>query len=287
MPGATTDDGMMQDRWERARPALGVVAGIVAGALIPQSLQVGLGLYFPESLEWSVLFWGEHWVLRPLASVASAFMAGAVAGAVARRNGHSVATMAVAPAVLVWAIAALTGWLGHLPFTDSSTYVSIGNRLAATVIVFALIPVARVGGQEGAAFGQRYADHFDSRSHTLLGVRWFHYLWLPFLIHLLLIQFAWAGYYGLEWLKVSWRSGADYYTSIIPMLFLLGMWGTLMIAGRGAGTAYRALSGIEGSPTMLGQATAVIKNGVGLPVVAGVLQLAIMAIHYGLASWIR
>jgi hypothetical protein len=280
---SSTDEEGSQSRLSMGVRLVGaVVLGVIAGVLIPNSLQVGVRFYFAAEPEWSPVLWGEHWVVRPLASVVSALGASLVAGAVARRHGANVATLAVLPAVVLWAFIAGSGWLGRLMFTDGEIYISIGNRLASTATAVVLIPVARAMGREGAAFGSTYGSLFDSRRFSLLGVRWFHFLWLPFLIHLLIAQTAWAGLYGLEWVKLAWRQGA-YVTSVLPLAFVMMIWGTFFLVGTGVGTCYKTLSGIDDVPGLRDRFILVMKYGFGFPLLAVALQSGIMALHYGLS----
>jgi len=175
-----------------------VICGVIAGHLIPNSLQVGLLYGFPserDSETWSMLLWGEHWALRVIGSWAATFGAAFVVGMVARQRGSGLAAVGAVPSSLWRLSLAVVGWYGRLPFLDnfSDIHISIGNKLAASVLVLTIIPIAAYSGAAGQDLGQELGSRFDSRRWTLLRIRWFNYFWLPFLIHIALAQAAWSG----------------------------------------------------------------------------------------------
>lgn len=72
------------------RGVAAVCAGIVAGALLPSSLEDGFSHGFPGEREqgiWTTFFWGEHWALRAAASWLATLGAGFLVGVLARRRG--------------------------------------------------------------------------------------------------------------------------------------------------------------------------------------------------------
>ena len=158
---------------------------------------------------------------------------------------------------------------------------SIGNRLAASLLVSTIIPFACHGGLAGEEESKALREHFDSRRFTLLGIKWYHYLWLPVLIQAQLTQVSWAVLYGFEWLRNTWRSGFSL-ISILPWIFTLMIWGTLAIMFQGAVMCYRVLSGLEKSPSARSRAVQGLKYGFGYPLLAAILQTIVSLLHYGL-----
>jgi hypothetical protein len=175
------------------------------------------------------------------------------------------------------------GWMQKVPFVEGRFEVetSIGNKLAASLLVFTIIPFACYGGFAGEEESKTVAEHFDSRRFTLLGIKWYHYLWLPILIQLQLVQASWALLYGFEWLRNTWRSGLSL-ISIVPWIFAIGIWWTLSIMVDGAVKCYRVLSGLEEIPSARSRAFQVVKYGFGFPLLAAALQAIISLVHYGL-----
>src|SRR6266496_2936994 len=216
-----------------SRAFAGVICGVVAGMLIPGALASGCLFYFPEEKHadatWLFL-WGEHWAIRVFASWVSAIGAGFVAGLVARQRGQIWAGVAALPSTLCWLAIAVIGWMQKVPFFEDRFQVetSIGNKLAASLLVLTVIPTACYGGLAGEKESKAVGEHFDSRRFTLIGIKWYHYLWLPILIQLQLTQASWAFLYGFEWLRNTWRSGFSL-ISIVPWIFTIAIWWTLSI----------------------------------------------------------
>ena len=254
--------------------------------LIPGALANGCSFYFPEERQsgntWLFL-WREHWAIRVLASWASASGAGFIAGMVARQRGKVWAGIAAVPSTLCWLAIALIGWTQWVPFAAGGYEVetSIGNKLAASLLVLTIIPIACYGGMAGEELGRSLGEHFDSRRFTLLGVKWYHYLWLPILIQLLLTQASWTFLYGFEWLRNTWRSGLSVF-SVVPWIFTLLIWATLSIMVTGAGKCYGVLSGLEAVSSTRARAVQVLKYGFGFPLGAAILQTLVGLAHFGL-----
>jgi hypothetical protein len=159
--------------------------------------------------------------------------------------------------------------------------LSIGNKLAATLILLLTVPTAIYGGNEGEVWGRELGLHFDSRRGCLLGVKWYHYLWIPLVLHLVLAQSSWAALYGFEWLKRVWKAGIGM-TSLLPTFFAVGVWLTLSLTWTGLWRAYRALADLDRHSSPAQRAMAVLKFGLGYPLGAAAIQGAIVLIHVGL-----
>ena len=172
-----------------------------------------------------------------------------------------------------------------MPFLENQFEVdiSIGNKLAASLLVLTIIPFACYGGLAGEEAGKMFGEHFDSRNYTLLGIKWYHYLWLPIVIQLLLVQTAWACLYAFEWFRNTWRAGMSL-LSIVPSLFAFAILWTISITFDGVIRAYKILSGVEKVPLGRSRAFQVLKYGLGLPLLAAALQAGISLLHYGLAK---
>jgi len=265
-----------------------VICGIIAGALIPSALASGCLFYFPDERQraaaW-IFLWGEHWAIRVVASCASAAGAGFITGIIARKRGRLLAAIAALPSTLCWLVIALIGWTGKVPFLENQfdVDISIGNKLAASLLILTIIPLACYGGLAGEEAGKMFGERFDSRNYTLLGIKWYHYLWLPILIQLLLVQTAWTSLYAFEWFRNTWRAGISL-VSIVPSLFAFAILWTIGITVEGADRAYKILSGLEEVSSGRSRAFQVLKYGFGFPLFAAILQAGISLVHYGLAK---
>jgi hypothetical protein len=260
------------------------LTGLLVGCLLIGSLQVGVGwaLESHNPTDWDLTKWGDHWVWRALASLVATAAGAFIAGMIARRRGSGVAIACTLPTAAYWALIAWIGWSGRFPFSGTETYLPLGYRIVATILCLASLPLAWAVGYQGAAFGRANAEHFDARRGTLLGVRWYHFLWLPFLIHVMVMTVAFGSVSGLQWLVIAVRNGLSF-LAIVPTLFYVAMLMTLQLLGTGAWRTYEALAGFasdEGKPVW----RRVIKYGFGYTVLTILAQSAVTLLHYGLSS---
>lgn len=266
------------------RLAGAVSAGIVAGYLFSNGLGAGAALTYWEDIDrWSGMLWGGHWVFRSAAALASAVWAGCIAGVLGRRFGTRLGLVATLPGALLWLAMTLVGWGVPIHPAFQDLHVPLGYKLAGIGLVIAIPAAGWFGGGLGEQFGSENGDHFDSRGHSLLGIKWYHYLWIPFLFQALLLLFTVSGIYGFEWFKALWRSGSTI-GSIIPSVFAFGVWSCLYLVWEGGKNSYLLLSELKDPHEGSGRAKQVVKYSLGYPVVAAVLQVAIIAAHAGLVS---
>ena len=271
------------------RKIFAIFTGVIAGALLSMAIGAGLLHRFPDefkSSSWGVL-WGEHWFLRALASLISSACAGFITGVIGREKGKTLAIIAVLPSWVLWVIVEYTALTGHFPlFTTDDIYVSLGNKIFTGFIILALFPVAWYSGSQGEIMGQKYSTFFDSRKHTLLGIKWYHYTWLPIVLYLIVLQGSFAGLYFLTWLKALWKFGFSFFGSIIPTIFTAMICGTLYLMAIGVQRTYLILAGFEEVTSKGSAAVKVIQYAVGFQILAGILQIVIEYVHYSIAKWL-
>jgi hypothetical protein len=269
---------------------MGILCGIIAGVWLASSMQVGaaFGTSGHAESDWTILQWGDHWMWRAVASLVATSLAAFVAGMVARRRGSAVGILSALPTTLYWAFISYSGWTGHLPGSDSPVDVSLGYRIVASLLVLATLPLAAGSGKEGVAYGRANAVHFDSRRGSLLGIRWYHFLWLPVLIHLMIITAAFGVIYGFQWVVVAWRNGFSF-LGFIPFLFVMAMLGTLQLLATGAMRTYEALAGFDDTTGMSVASVArrVLKFGFGYTLATIAAQGVISVVHFGLNTLIH
>jgi hypothetical protein len=272
------------------RKLFAVISSAIAGLLFSMAIGVGLQHRFPDefkSFNWGALLWGEHWFLRTLASLVSSAWAGFIAGVIGRKKGKLLAVIAVLPSWIVWVIAeyaALTGNL--LPFNIDDIYVSLGNKIFMGLIIIGMLPTAWYSGQQGQIIGQEYSPHFDSRKHTLLGIKWYHYIWLPIVLYLIVVQGSYVGLYFLTWMKTLWKSGFNFLGSIIPTIFTLILYGTLYLMATGVIKTYLILAGFEKVHPKRKAIAKVLQYAIGFQIIAVALQSLTEYTHYLLARWL-
>jgi len=272
------------------RKIFAIISGALAGWLLSMAIGAGLQHRFPDefkSFNWGVLLWGEHWFLRALVSLISSAWAGFITGVIARQKGKTFAIIEVLPSWIIWVTAEYTAMTGYFPlFNIGDFYVSLGNKISMGFIILAMLPVAWYAGAQGEIIGQKYSTFFDSRKHTLLGIKCYHYFWFPIVLYLIVLQGAFAGLYFLTWLKALWKSGFSFFGSIIPTIFTLMIFGTLYIMAIGVQKTYLILAGFEEVASKGRAAVKVIQYAIGFQIIAVILQFAIEYIHYLIAKWL-
>src|SRR5262249_42546340 len=202
-----------------------------------------------------------------------------------RRRGRLIGSLSANPSALYWALVAYAGFVGRIPGMSETTDVPLGYRIIAVLLAVGTIPCGAACGRDGAAYGHANAQHFDGRRGTLLGIRSYHFLWLPVLIHLMVMTGAFGAVYGFQWLSAVWRSGMSI-LGIVPVIFLMAMLATLQLLGNGALGAYQALAGFDdGSRTS--PVRRVMRFGFGYPMATALAQGAIALVHYGLGTLLQ
>lgn len=278
-PSVAIADPSLENRHAKSRLAFGVISGVVAGVGLIGSMQVGAGIAFSVNagVEWGLGYWGDHWVWRSVWSVASTYVAAFIAGMIARRRGALIGILSAIPTVLFWAFVAFAGFA-----ENPDIEVPLGYKIAAIVLLLITLPIGSAGGSSGEGYGAANAGHFDSRAHSLFGIKWYHYLWLPFLIHFVVVQTTWAAMYGFGWITTAWRASQSIFV-MFPMMFALALFGTLQLVATGSFKAYSALAGFDegGERTRV---ISVLKYGFGFPLLAAVAQLGIVFVHYGIGK---
>ena len=147
----------------------GTLFGFLIAVLVTNSIQLGAGYVFPgEKAQWTFGLWGNHHVLRFIASTAGSAVGAFVAGCIAKVNGSFWGTMSIIPTGLFWAFVSVIGLsrmtAGQLIMTFELTIASVGFGL--------------LFGTFGAKVRYSVPDLFEGRRNTVLGIKWYHWFWL-------------------------------------------------------------------------------------------------------------
>ncbi len=272
------------------RKFFAIITGIMAGLFLCLAINAGCHFRFPDEIDWGALFWGEHWFIRALASLICSAGGGFVTGIIGREKGKILAIITVLPSWLIWVTTEYAALTGYFPFVDvSDDYVSLGNKISMGFIILTILPVAWYSGEQGEIVGQEYSMLFDSRKHTLLGIKWYHYFWLPIVLYLIVMQGSAASLYFLTWLKFLWKSGLTpfgFFGSIIPLIFTVMIYGTLYLMAIGIQKTYLILAGIEKVGSKGRIAVKVIQYAIGFQIIAVILQTAIQYLHFTIAKFL-
>jgi hypothetical protein len=222
----------------RLRAAVALVAAIATGAFVTTCGFAATRVATNDiHSNWYLLTWSNHWALRAVTSLLAFAAAGFIAGIVGRQHGALLALAATSPAALVWA--------AYL-WNPTGAYISIGYRFVAILVLATgpYVAIKTAGAGETTAGDLR--SHFDSRpSVSVLGVRWFHFLWIPIYIYGLSALLAPVLFVFLMSIRTAFRSEMSFLIVIIPVLVALALGFSLQVTASGVEKAYARLAGFS------------------------------------------
>ena len=268
------------------RPFLGILAGIIAGLLVSASMDTGANLFFEQSDEnfyfSDLILWGDHWFLRAIASLSCTLWGGFIGGLTARRRGSLVGLFSSIPTSLVWLSYLIVSFSGYFEFGDNyfEVYTTIPLQIMSILIIIGSFIIGYIGGEAGEGFSSEFSNYFDQRKHSLFAIKWYHYLWIPIPLHLIVMQSGWVILYSTDFLYWYW---ADPF-SILPSIFLIPLYGSLYITVNGLSKSYMILSGIDKIPNLKERFLGVLKFGCGMPILAVLIQTVVTLIGYGISK---
>lgn len=256
-----------------ARRVGALLAGMAVSLLIPFSLALGVRYALAQEAapSWQGWSWQPHWVARALAGIVASIAGGYLAGALARRRGLLVGMAAAAP--------------GEIALLWPQSPPDQPPPAAVWILAVCAIALAGRAGKQGQGFGERHAPHFDRRPGTIAGVRWLHLLWFPVLVHFCLAHSSWTVVRGAQWITAAWQTGGALRIAV-GLLFVTGFWATLTLTWSGAWEAYAAVAGLGPARSRPAALAEVFKNGLGLPLVAGGIQLLISLLYRGVLRFV-
>jgi len=261
-----------------------ILTGILSGAIIIAAIMDGVSRNYSDEqtlVSWGFMYWGDHYIIRVLWSFVATAWGSFLAGLIARKNGKMIAVISSIPSIVLWTIAIFI-WASGMELFNLYQYEvpGLGNKIISFIIPVATIIVSIIFGLLGEEISARYSDHFDSRRNSFLGIKWYNIIWVTIPLFLLVAQSAWAIDYALSWWKISWGDVGIY--NIVPGLFLFGIISTLYFTWIGITRAYDYLSNYSEEYALGTAVKGVLLYGLGLPLLAILLQVLIMLIHYGL-----
>jgi len=263
-----------------------VSVGIIGGVFLIAAISAGVKRGYTDEDPigtWGFLFWGEHYVARMLWSLVASGFGALLAGIIARRSGGLLGVLSVIPTVVLWCVGIYAWTIGinaleELGFESPS----LGNKIVSILIPVVSPVIAYWLGDIGGTISEENADRFDSKKHTALGMKWYHWLWVWIPIYVIVVQSAWVVDYGMGWLRAIWSEDVSSLWGAIAWLFFIGLVSTLIITGYGVARAYDRLSDYSRQFTRKDATLGVIKYGLGYPLLACILQGVICLLHYGL-----
>ena len=217
----------------------GAFFGFLLGGLITNSIWSGATFIFTNETEgWSLTFWGEHYLTRILGGIIGVAVGSFVAGCIAKKNGARWGVISALPRISVWVFVAIFGIHGVIQGYIIS--ISIWQWVTISILIGLIPLVAYYAGKIGQETRVGNREFFENRRGTLLGIRWYHWLWLFFPIHVTGLLAIYSIYQMIMYLLLVFRS--------LLWFFIIGSWvevligGGLYLLGRGMYETYSLLA---------------------------------------------
>ena len=176
-----------------------VLSGAVAGVLLVNSMQVGVAFGLSEDQrEWDILKWGDHWMWRGAATMAATTAAAFIAGMIARRRGRLIGALSAVPVRWYWALVAYAGWIGHIPARLRRQMCHWAIELSLFYLLWVLCHAGRHPDERAPRTAVPMRDTSMLGEGRCSGSRRYHFLWLPLLIHMMVMTAAFGGVYGFQ-----------------------------------------------------------------------------------------
>jgi len=210
------------------RPLLGIFSGVLGGFLMFASMDSGANLFFEESdvanslfndFEYSylsdILIWGDHWIFRTIGSFACTLWGGFLGGLISRRKGKIIGLISSIPTSIIWLAYYIISFSGDIVIGDYyfEVYTTLPLKIMAFVLTIGSLIVGYIGGETGEDFSYEFSEYFDKRKFSLLGIKWYHYLWLPLPLHFIILQSIWVILYSSDFLILSWTNIYSIYSN--------------------------------------------------------------------------
>ncbi|GJQ61167.1 MAG: hypothetical protein SCALA702_02200 [Melioribacteraceae bacterium] len=203
------------------RLIFGAIIGILFSAYVYAAIDRGVYLYFaPKDSLWNNIFW-DDWLLRIIAIIISSGLGSITAGLIARHKGKIIGVISVLPSVLVWLFILyflLNDELGLTIFKVNIIPEST-SKLLILLSVLVNILVGYFGGGYGEKLSSNLHSNYDNRKYSLLGIKWYNFLWYPIVMYFILIEGFYITSYAYEIIKILF-SLPEFSLSLILINFL-------------------------------------------------------------------
>ena len=203
------------------------IGGALFGALISlgitSSIQTGSEYIFgTESEQWGIGFWGNHHILRVIASIVGTSIGSFSAGCIAKIRGGLWGMMSALPASLFWlAIGAIA--LSQFFKENNFFEITIGNWTVIVILVAANLAIGFYAGTFGESVRLGNSEIFESRTNIILGIKWYHWFWLFTIIHWIVMLGTFSVFQGLFLFFETHRQTFFYGVSPVLAIFLVGL----------------------------------------------------------------
>lgn len=260
-----------------------ILCGIIAGILLISAIDRGAYLYFVEKdKEWNSFSW-DNWFIRTLASIIASCWGAFIAGLISRTKGKLVGVLSAITSLAFW----LFYFYGQL---NGEINIGIGvieiesntvSKIMAIVLAFVNIITGYIAGGFGNEISNKHNKYFDERKYSILGVKWYHYIWTPFIIYFILIQGFFVAFYVLEKMYFLFQlpeySLAGIIFNILASLAAISIY----VSYKALTNSYKILSGIEYSHTNSEKVKKLIGYLFGFPILSLAIQFGTYYLELG------
>lgn len=158
-----------------------ILFGIFLSSFIIDSIRAGASRVFPEEAEyWAIGFWADRFILRTIASIIGTAIGGFAAGAIAKSKGGVCGLISALPTSIFWIFVVI------MLIIAPPESASLGHWGVSFILVIISPFVGFYNGNIGYTFRKDYPHIFEFRPRTVLGIKWFHWLWLIFPLYFVL-----------------------------------------------------------------------------------------------------
>lgn len=205
-----------QDEPRKLKQLGGILFGILIALSITDAIHRGASFVFPEeSKDWMLGFWGDHHILRIIASVLGTLFGSFVAGCIAKFRGGLCGLLSALPTTIFWIF--VGGFVfKFLPDIE----ISLANWIVIIVLVISSPIVGFYFGKIGAIVRLDNPGIFESRKYTILGIKWYQWLWLYFVIGWIGALATYSIFQGL-WVLFSIRFLASLYNVLAGLVGII------------------------------------------------------------------
>lgn len=260
-----------------------ILCGIIAGILLISAIDRGAYLYFGEKeKEWNSFTW-DNWFLRTLASIIASSWGAFIAGLISRTKGKFVGVLGSLPSFVFW----LFYFYGQL---NGEINIGIGvieietntlSKIMAIVLAITNIITGYIAGGLGNEISKEHIKYFDERKYSILGVKWYHYIWTPFIIYFILIQAFFVSFYVLEKMYFLFQLPKYSLSGIIPNILASLASISIYVSYKALTNSYKILGGIEYSQKNSAKVKKLIGYLIGFPILSLAIQFGTYYLELG------
>lgn len=200
----------------------GAVFGFFLGGMITNSIWSGAAFIFSdEAEEWGFGFWGEHYLARIVGGFIGVGIGSFVTGCIAKKHGARWGVISALPRIGMWVFVAVFGIHGVIQ--GYIIPLTIWHWVMISALMGIIPLVAYYAGKSGQEARVENREFFENRRGTLLGIKWYHWLWLFFPIHITGLLATYSVYQMIMYLFLVTRS--------LFWFLIIGSWVEALIGG--------------------------------------------------------